>query len=725
MKKLLFLFVLLTSLSWAQNDSIMFFAYTDYNNNCVYEPGSGEEPLNHFAFDFAYKFTTTFVQSNTKTTDANGNIKFYAPGAFSPATNTISVSSCQFAGPPPQLSSCFVNTNLPYNTTYSVGVYSAMGPPAFNFFVISDFIISTGGMGYNTGISSPGYKFFCIGRSSLNANFFGFNYTGNNMTYSPMTLSIQGGSFDTQPFINFTNYNATGCASGGGGYSGFANPELHTPGIYTITLNAPGVNAPTYTNTFVLVVDSCEAYNGNVFVDCNSNCSQDLNEYNCDEEVISATNGTYSTTVIPDYNGNYSIMSPYSATQYSATIIPNTDFALACSTPSLVTYTANTFNSGFFFNTLNQTAVNNINYAAYVEHPYSGSSVPGGNFKFRSYYDVAKPDFCSTLNNAGSYYVKLDQNSQLISVDPGTPNYTAVYPTSTGDSIVWTLADLRAQAMNLGGHDFVLNISMLPSATIGLPYTITAGVVSNVTETNSIDNRRVGTWLIGGPFDPNYIEVTPKGTSVQGYIPTTTTELYYTINFQNVGTAPAINVKLKNLLDADLDPSSIKILGSSDPVQTNIDGNGMATFLFSHIMLVDSIHDEPNSHGFVSYKISLKPSLAAGTQIQNTAAIYFDYNAAVLTNTVLNTLQAATGIHELNSGAYEVYPNPNNGIVNIKSSNVISKIVVMNVLGEIVKSINSESKQVIVDLTDLKSNVYFLQITDSNNQTIIQKIVKE
>ena len=724
MKKLLFLFVLLTSLSKAQNDSITYFAYTDYNNNCVYEPGMGEEPLKHFAFTFDFKFNTGFIQSNIKTTDDFGYAKFYAPSAFAPASNTVAITPCQFTMPP-QFSACFSNQNLAYNATYSVGIYSPMGPSAFNFFVVNDFVLGTSGQLYNTNFSTPGIKFLCIGKSSITANFFGFNYLANNMSTVPLTLSFQGGSSNMQMFIHFTNYNSTGCASGGGGYPGFTNPELQTPGIYTITLDAQGVNSAQYTNTFVLVVDSCESYNGNVFVDCNSNCYQDANEYNCDEEVITSTNGTYSTTSIPDYNGNYSLVTPYSVTQYTATIVPSTDFVLACSTPSVVNYTANTFNSAFFINTLNQTAVNSINYSTYVEHPYSGSSVPGGHFKFRSYYDVSKPDFCSALNNAGSYYVKLDQNSQLASVEPGTPNYSAIYPTPSGDSIVWTLADLRANAMNIGGHAFVLNIDMKVTATIGLPYTITSGVSSNVTETSLMDNRRVGTWLIGGPFDPNYIEVTPKGAGTQGFIPTSTTELLYTIHFQNVGTAPAINVKVKNQLDNNLDKNSIKIIGSSAPVQTNIDGNGLATFMFNHIMLADSTHDEPNSHGFVTYKINLKPSLSAGTQIYNTAGIYFDYNAAVLTNTVLNTLQSTTGVKELNASAFEVYPNPSNGLININSTEVITKVIVINVLGETVKSIAADLKQVTIDITDLKSNVYFLQITDDKNHTNIQKIVKE
>lgn len=144
-----------------------------------------------------------------------------------------------------------------------------------------------------------------------------------------------------------------------------------------------------------------------------------------------------------------------------------------------------------------------------------------------------------------------------------------------------------------------------------------------------------------------------------------------------------MNVKIKDLLDSDLDKNTLKVIGSSAPVQMNIDGNGMATFMFNKIRLADSTHDEPNSHGFVSYKINLKPSLALGTQINNTANIYFDYNAPVITNTTINTLQAATGIQNLNSGSFEVYPNPSNGIVTINSSSLISKITVVNVLGEL------------------------------------------
>ena len=47
----------------------------------------------------------------------------------------------------------------------------------------------------------------------------------------------------------------------------------------------------------------------------------------------------------------------------------------------------------------------------------------------------------------------------------------------------------------------------------------------------------------------------------------------------------------------------------------------------------DSNINEPNSHGFVSFRIKPQTTVAPNTTIPNKAAIYFDYNAPVITNT--------------------------------------------------------------------------------------------
>jgi hypothetical protein len=56
-------------------------------------------------------------------------------------------------------------------------------------------------------------------------------------------------------------------------------------------------------------------------------------------------------------------------------------------------------------------------------------------------------------------------------------------------------------------------------------------------------------------------------------------------------------------------------------------------FKFENILLVDSNTNEPLSHGFVRYRIQPKTNLSAGDSITNFAAIYFDFNEPVITNT--------------------------------------------------------------------------------------------
>src|SRR5438093_2053651 len=46
---------------------------------------------------------------------------------------------------------------------------------------------------------------------------------------------------------------------------------------------------------------------------------------------------------------------------------------------------------------------------------------------------------------------------------------------------------------------------------------------------------------------------------------------------------------------------------------------------FPNINLTDSGSNEPASHGFIQYKIKLQTGVPAGTQIQNTAYIYFEF----------------------------------------------------------------------------------------------------
>ncbi|MGH1385867.1 DUF7619 domain-containing protein [Kordia sp.] len=110
--------------------------------------------------------------------------------------------------------------------------------------------------------------------------------------------------------------------------------------------------------------------------------------------------------------------------------------------------------------------------------------------------------------------------------------------------------------------------------------------------------------------------------------------LHYVIRFQNEGTSPAVNIRIvdlmSNLIDWDtfepVDAShdySIALVTGDDPE---------LEFLFNDINLPDSTNDEPNSHGYIAFRVKPKSTVQVGDIIDNRAAIYFDFNAPIITN---------------------------------------------------------------------------------------------
>jgi hypothetical protein len=154
-------------------------------------------------------------------------------------------------------------------------------------------------------------------------------------------------------------------------------------------------------------------------------------------------------------------------------------------------------------------------------------------------------------------------------------------------------------------------------------------------------------------------------------------------------------------------------------------------FTFNSINLPDSTTDELNSSGFIKYKITPKSSVPLGTQINNTADIYFDYNFPVRTNTAFvtlgNYLQLSVNDSRITkSGSIIFYPNPTTGSVTLESdeSNLIQSIYLYSMEGLLLKSIvNCQLSTVNLDLKELSAGIYFLDcVGEKNSQKI--KVVK-
>jgi hypothetical protein len=74
-------------------------------------------------------------------------------------------------------------------------------------------------------------------------------------------------------------------------------------------------------------------------------------------------------------------------------------------------------------------------------------------------------------------------------------------------------------------------------------------------------------------------------------------------------------------------------LNSSHSFQLSLNENREVEWLFDNIQLPDSTTDLEGSQGYIHYRIKTIPGVGVDDVIENTAAIYFDYNEPVITNT--------------------------------------------------------------------------------------------
>ncbi len=138
-----------------------------------------------------------------------------------------------------------------------------------------------------------------------------------------------------------------------------------------------------------------------------------------------------------------------------------------------------------------------------------------------------------------------------------------------------------------------------------------------------------------GAYDPNDKAAFPKGVGAENYIKTNT-DIEYKIRFQNTGTDTAFKVVVYDTLSPFLNAATVRPGASSHPYTFSLLDENVLRFTFSDIMLPDSNINEAASHGFVKFKLSQISDNPLETRIENQAAIYFDFNEPVLTNTTFH-----------------------------------------------------------------------------------------
>ena len=229
--------------------------------------------------------------------------------------------------------------------------------------------------------------------------------------------------------------------------------------------------------------------------------------------------------------------------------------------------------------------------------------------------------------------------------------------------------------------------------------------------------------IIGNSWDPNIKTVTPSGFTDEHYTDSNQV-LEYRIDFQNTGSDTAFKVVIIDTLDLNLDVNTFQPLLGSHSYTPVLEGNHTIKFVFDPIILPDSTHSEPASHGFVTFKIQPKHHTTRGTVINNFGDIYFDYNAPVRTNKVFNTIYDTLLIHvgidaiQITSEApLLVFPNPAVQRFFIKLDKDLNnaQLVLTDMNGKELFEMNQLNGRLQeIQLPQLGGGMYFIQLYEKN-----------
>jgi uncharacterized repeat protein (TIGR01451 family) len=255
----------------------------------------------------------------------------------------------------------------------------------------------------------------------------------------------------------------------------------------------------------------------------------------------------------------------------------------------------------------------------------------------------------------------------------------------------------------------------------------------NLFPTNKNDYfRSVFCLETSGAYDPNDKQGFPLGLTDEHLI-RPNESLDYLIRFQNTGTDTAFLVIIRDTLDQDLVPTSVRPGSSSHPYTFEALGDGIIQFTFDNIMLPDSNVNEAASHGFVRFKIDQLPDLPMGTQITNEAAIYFDFNAPVITNQTLHTIEENMISSTINTDIFPsaeiiVAPNPFRESVefDLKGLTTANGLIrLYDSTGRLIKSMTFDQNKFSIQEALTNPGVYFYEIILENQWLASGKLIKE
>jgi hypothetical protein len=477
--------------------------------------------------------------------------------------------------------------------------------------------------------------------------------------------------------------------------------------------NLPGGNYSYYVSdgigcakvTYTLpAASNCGSINGNVFYDVNNSCAREPGEINlANMKMVLAPGGdvTYTNNYGNYYYGN----KPFGA--YILFQNPGNYFAAnSCGNyypftflPAYTNYTQN------FADTLFNTAQDALPIISRMTN-----YTPGFNTTLTLIPYRANPYV------AFSGQVSLTLDNDLVYIGSNTTPASVV-----GNVYTWNFVN---------SSPITIQTNTPASTLLNTP--IQNCAVTNLTssvDANSLNDNYCENVVVVGSYDPNNKLVIPEGTGPNHNIAKEDSILTYTINFQNIGTAPARRVILIDSLTEKLEIFKYKTIYASHDYKLEVIDNKVLKVTFDDINLPDSTSNEPESHGQFVFQIHQKGNNNYGNVIRNKAEIYFDYNAPIITNQTFNTIyKAPTSVSDYfnNNLEFSLRPVPAKDNITINFSKVTNGLAIISDISgkQLITKELKNSRNEVIDVSTLAGGFYFIRIQGENESGVRKFIVR-
>lgn len=715
----------------SQQSQYFTFTITSQNTNplVVLTPLSAcdDNSDGQVVFDLSNQLST----SNTLTYYASSNDAFAQvnpianPSAYSVgianATLTVFIREAMTVGCDNLYSIMLnVNSNCSVSST-CINAYSLCGAIGTPFNNTHQNIQAEGGNDYGCLNSTPNPSWFYLpvsANGTLNLTVqqnTAIDFTGQNLdvdyvVYGPFTNPV---SPCTTPFTasqivscsysgSATEYPVIPNAIAGQYYLIMTTNYSNQPGFIKISLNPTSQGAM-----------DCSGIRLNAFIDTNNNGIQENGESNfpLGNFTYTVNNGTVHNITSP--NGTYTIYDNNTNNSYD------------------LNYSINASYAGMY----------SIANSAYTNIHITGAGLATYNFPItivQSYNDVAVYIIPQSAPRAGTTYKNkiIYTNLGNQTITSGLIQYNAdaatTISTISQSGTVSTTTGFEYTYTNLLPFEtrsivVTLSVPAIPTVALNQLLTNTVAITPNTNEAVLNNNSTTSTQAVIAAYDPND-KVESHGERILHATFAANDYLYYTIRFENLGNASAIDVTITDELDNQIDENSVEMVSASHNYILDRMGANL-TWRFNNIQLPVSIANSDTGKGFVTFRVRLRPGFDVGDIIPNTAAIYFDSNPPVITNTFNTEFVNALSNSSFETNVFTVFPNPANHTTQISvsdSANGITNVVLFDMLGKIIKSNKvSGVTSTTIDVSSLPKGVYVLSIETVNKTKAYKKLIVE